>query len=124
MIEYDSGCVGFVEGNRQAHLSEELQIAGSDGRLGIRRAFRPHAEPVIEHQYGKGEWREIPIPGAEMYRLQLENFADVAQGLAEPVMPLIQSVVNMHTISAMVTSQREDRLVDVELPAGLFEEPA
>ena len=39
-------------------------------------------------------------------------------------MPLIQSVVNMHTISALVTSQREDRLVDVELPAGLFEEPA
>ncbi|MCY3896640.1 MAG: Gfo/Idh/MocA family oxidoreductase [Chloroflexi bacterium] len=124
LIEYDSGCVGFVEGNRQAHLSEELQIAGSDGRLGIRRAFRPHAEPVIEHQYGKGEWREIPIPGAEMYRLQMENFADVAQGVAEPVMPLIQSVVNMHTISALVTSQREDRLVDVELPAGLFEEPA
>ena len=39
-------------------------------------------------------------------------------------MPLTQSVVNMHTIEALVTSQREGRLVDVELPASLFDEPA
>ena len=59
-----------------------------------------------------------------MYRLQMENFADVAQGVAEPVMPLIQTVVNMYTIEATVTSQLEDRLVDLELPASLFEESA
>ena len=124
LIEYDSGCVGYVEGSRQAHISEELHIAGREGRLLIRRAWRPHAEPVIEHQYGSGEWRDIPVSGAEMYRLQMENFADVAQGVAEPVMPLIQTVVNMYTIEATVTSQLEDRLVDLELPASLFEESA
>ena len=124
LIEYDSGCVGHVEASRRAHLSEALDISGGEGRLGIRRAWRPHVEPVIEHQYGAGQFREIPVPGAEMYRLQMENFADVAQGVAEPVMPLTQSVVNMHTIEALVTSQREGRLVDVELPASLFDEPA
>ncbi len=124
LIEYDSGCVGFVEGSRQAHLSEELHIAGSEGRLSIRRAWRPQAEPVIEHQYGNDEYREIPIPSVEMYRLQMENFADVAQGVAEPVMPLIQTVVNMYTIEATVTSQLEGRLVDLELPASLFDHEA
>ena len=54
----------------------------------------------------------------------MENFADVAQGVAEPVMPLIQTVVNMYTIEATVTSQLEDRLVDLELPASLFDDPA
>ena len=79
---------------------------------------------MIEHQYGSGEWREIPVPGAEMYRLQMENFADVAQGVAEPVMPLIQTVVNMYTIEAAVTSQLEERPVDLELPASLFDDSA
>jgi predicted dehydrogenase len=122
LIEYDSGCVGYVEASRQAHLSEELHIAGSEGRLGIQRAWRPQAEPVIQHFYGSDEVREIPVPSVDMYRLQMENFADVAQGVAEPVMPLIQTVVNMHTIEASVTSQLEERLVDLELPASLFEE--
>ena len=111
-----------MEGSRQSHLSEELHIAGSEGRLGIRRAWRPQAVPVIQHFYGADEVREIPVSSVEMYRRQMENFADVAQGVAEPVMPLIQTVVNMYTIEASVTSQMEDRLVDLELPASLFEE--
>ncbi len=119
MIEYDSGCVGVVESSRRAHLSEALHVAGSEGRLLVRRAWRPAPAPVIEHQYGNGQVTEYPVPGVEMYQRQLENFVDAALGLAAPVMPLTQTVVNMFTIEALVTSVLEKRPVEIPLPDDL-----
>ncbi len=119
LIEYDSGCIGIVESSSQAYTSEALSITGSEGRLNVKRAWRPYDDTVIEHQYGRRLYDRYEVPSPDIFRLQMENFVDVARGVSEPVVPLMQSVVNMYTLEALTTSVLEHRPVDVELPATL-----
>ncbi|MDE2868799.1 MAG: Gfo/Idh/MocA family oxidoreductase [Chloroflexota bacterium] len=119
LIEYDSGCIGIVESSRQAYTSEALSITGSEGRLHVKRAWRPYEDTVIEHQYGRRLYDRYEVPSADIFRLQMENFVDVARGVSQPVVPLTQSVGNMYTLEALTTSVLEHRPVDVELPATL-----
>ncbi len=119
LIEYDSGCIGIVESSSQAYTSEALSITGSEGRLCVKRAWRPYDDTIIEHQYGRRLYDRYEVPSADIFRLQMENFVDVARGVSEPVVPLTQSVVNMYTLEALTTSVLEHRPVDVELPATL-----
>lgn len=119
LIEYDSGCIGIVESSSQAYTSEALSITGSEGRLYVKRAWRPYDDTVIEHQYGSRLYDRYEVPSADIFRLQMENFVDVARGVSQPVVPLTQSVVNMYTLEALTTSVLEHRPVDVELPATL-----
>ena len=119
LIEYDSGCIGVVESSKQAYASQVLSITGSEGRLYVKKAWAEYDDTVIEHQYGRGLYDRYEVPSADIFRLQMENFVDVARGVSEPVVPLTQSVVNMYTLEALATSVLEHRPVDVELPATL-----
>ena len=86
----------------------------------MKRAWRAYDDTVIEHQYGRGLTERYAVPAADIFRLQMENFVDVARGVSEPVVPLTQSVVNMYTLEALATSVLEHRPVNVELPATLL----
>ena len=119
LIEYDSGCIGVVESSKQAYASQVLSITGSEGRLYVKKAWAEYDDTVIEHQYGSRLYDRYEVPSADIFRLQMENFVDVARGVSEPVVPLTQSVVNMYTLEALTTSVLEHRPVDVELPATL-----
>jgi hypothetical protein len=78
-----------------------------------QRQSRPWPSPVADTYH---------ILKANPYQLQLENFAAVLRGDAEPDMPLATSVVNTYTIEALVTSALERRIVEVDIPAAVCEE--
>ena len=117
MITYDNGVVGFVESSKSASFSEELEIACAGGRLRLPIAWGIFGQVTIELIHRKKEWGYIltdrfEIEEADAYALQLENFVQVIRGQASPVMPLAQSVVNVRTIEALLTSAREGLPVD------------
>ena len=120
LIEYDNGCVGYVESSKKADLSQRLEIVCAHGRLVLPISWTVYGEAEIQDQRSSGwvEYRQTShaVPRADAYQLQLENFAAVIRDGARPVMPLLESVVNAFTMEALVTSLQETRPVEIRLP--------
>lgn len=121
MIEYDNGIVGHVESSKKSSFSQELQITCAKGTLRLPVAWGIYGDVKLFRMHRKQEWDYIltdvyEIEDIDAFRLQLENFADVIRGGKEPLMPLRQSVENVFTIDALVTSMMEKKVVKLELP--------
>lgn len=121
MIEYSNGVVGSIESSKHANFSQDLEIICADGRLKLPIAWGIYGEISITRQHRKEEWGYIlndtyQIEAADAFELQLRNFAGVIRGREEPVMPISQSLINICTIEALVTSVLEKRILTVDLP--------
>jgi predicted dehydrogenase len=120
MIEYSNGVVASIESSKYANFSEDLEINCAHGRLKLPIAWGIYGEVAITQQHRKEEWGYIlndtyQIEEADAFELQLRNFAAVIRGKEKPVMPLAQSVVNVCTIEALVTSVLEQRILTLEM---------
>ncbi len=116
MIEYDNGIVGYVESSKKSSFSEELQITCEKGTLRLPVAWGIYGDVKITRQHRKEPWDYIltdtyEVEHVDEFYLQLKNFAEVIRGIAEPVIPLSQSVLNVQTIDALVESLMEKRIV-------------
>lgn len=116
MVEYDNGVVAFIESSKEANFSEELQITCSNGILRLPIAWGMSGEVKITQTHRKPNWDYIltdsyEIEEANAFTLQLQNFADVIHGIAQPVLPLNQSIQNVQVIEALVTSLMQERIV-------------
>jgi predicted dehydrogenase len=125
LIEYDNGCVGIIESSKRASFNQELQITCAHRILHLPMAWAISDETVIRQIRSEG-WAYLltdtyAIQRANAYQLQLENFAAVMKGEAEPVMRLAESVLNAYTIEALVASLEGKRIVDVEIPAPIHQ---
>ncbi len=124
LIEYGNGCVGLVESSKKADTSQELQVVCAHGRLTLPIAWTCYAEIEVCEQHSTGwvayDTRNHRLPQTDSYQMQLENFAAVLRGKAEPVLPLAQSVVNTFAVEALVTSLLEQRPVDLEIPERIL----
>ena len=128
-IAYDNGRTGVFESSKKAAFGQELEIVGSAGALRYPIAWTTPADtPVIREARSwnriDAEARAVPAGvgaprGVDAFTLQLRNFADVIRGTAAPLVPLIQSVVNVHVMDALLASVREQRAVEVALPAAI-----
>lgn len=125
VVDYDNGRTGMIESSMRADFSEELIVTGSLGRLRLPIAWTIPGEIAIEESRSEGAFfptlRHETVPPADAYRLQLENFADAARGVAHPLVPLVESVVNTFTLAALVSSLLEARPVDVTIPPPIVE---
>jgi len=125
VIDYANGCVGVIESSKLADFSQQLQIACAHGRLELPMAWTIYSEITITRSRSAGWaklWTDAYVIGrANAYQLQLENFAAVIRGEAQPKVPLIESVANIFVIDALFASVREKRAVDVKLPDLVLE---
>lgn len=118
MIEYENGLVGIIESSKEANFSQELQITCSNGILRLPVAWGIYGEVKILQTHRKRDWGYIltdtyEIEKANAFTLQLENFVKVIKGKEQPIMPLNQSIINVLTIEALVTSMLEKRSIDI-----------
>ena len=126
VIDYANGVNGIVLSSHAQQFSQELQIEGSAGHLHLPVAWTVNGESVIQRRHSVG-WADVhadthAVRKADSYRLQLENFIAVVKDQAQPLLPLVQSVVNTCVIEALVTSLLERRPVDIALPADIAAE--
>lgn len=118
MIEYENGVVAFIESSKEANFSEELQITCANGILRLPIAWGIYGEVKITQTHRKPDWDYIltdhyEIEEANSFVLQLKNFADVIHGIEKPVIPLAQSIQNVQTIEALVTSLTNKCIVNL-----------
>lgn len=121
MIEYDNGRVGIVESSKHANFSNALQITCAHGILHLPIAWAIQGEVTITQTHRKPDWDFIledthRIAKANAYALQLEDFCRVLRGLAPPLVPLRDSIMNAMTTAALLESLKSGHAVDVRKP--------
>ena len=101
-----------------AEASEIYDLAHAAGAF-VMEGFMYRQHPAIrtiEQRIAAGAVGEVDYVRAVFYALQLDNFAQAAAGRAQPVVPPVQSVVNVYVTEALNTSLLERRSVDIDLP--------
>jgi len=131
MIEYENGRIGIIESSKKADVNLELEISCSYGTLyspySIAISMVENDEITIKHRHTKTPWisyltDSYVVKNLNHHQLQLENFVEVIKKSAKPVLPLIESVVNIYTIESIVKSAMEERgAIDFKLPDGVKE---
>jgi predicted dehydrogenase len=126
IIEYRNGCTGIIESDKQS-ACQDLQIVLSDAVIDVPDQCwtnQPDAELCIEIRHGLYALDKDVIrcePG-HRFAHQMTHLADVLDGVAQPLLPLVQSVVNMYALDALVTSLQEGRPLHVEIPDDIARE--
>jgi predicted dehydrogenase len=139
LIEYENGAVGRVHSSKRGSHDYELRISGEHGRLILPIIVTPDRIPP-RHYFEEGDYSEvylsrmsdwftyeteaIRIPAADPYLFELRDFAATVQGAREQEPALAESVLNIHTINALLTSAQERVAVPIELPAHIRAELA
>ena len=117
--DYGNGALGQIACGLRASRNNTLQIVGEEGVIEVGEAFTPgpEAHPVVKLWRGLREVQlsEFPIDPVNHYRLQVEGFDRlISQGHgAGPEQPLVETLDNMRTITALLQSAREGRPVEV-----------
>ena len=119
-IEYSGGTFGLIESTRRGGFGQGISVTCAGGHLVLPETWIVEGPTELREQRSDG-WRtasarSIPIPGADVYRLQLENFAAAVRGDARPLVDLAESVVGVVTIEAALESMATGRVVGIELP--------
>jgi predicted dehydrogenase len=131
VIEYENGVYGTVKSSKKSDHDYELKINGSRGQLVLPIIITPDRIPPREAPE-PGEYTEIyvsrttdlfaydttaiKIPATDPYLRQMEDFAAAVRGEGTPEPALAESVVNVHTINALLRSGEEHTAIAVELP--------
>ncbi len=110
----------MVESSKRTTLTQELQVACARGTLVLPVAWTIYEEAVLiqrdDTPWPRPTTTETTVPTADSYQLQLENFADVIEGSAPPLVPLAQSVLNTYTLEALLASAAARRPTHVDVP--------
>jgi xylose dehydrogenase (NAD/NADP) len=123
LIEYANAVVGVVTSSSRSDFDHALRISGAHGHVVLPVAWRVEGpiSVTLSRSVGWGRFHEerYPLPAADPYRLQLERFAAVVRGEAEPSPTLAESVVNALTLDALLQSAAEWAPVDIEVPRDI-----
>jgi xylose dehydrogenase (NAD/NADP) len=117
---YANGLVGQFASSQAETWREELQVYGSEGTLVIPFLLLPfnkkttHSIEIQGDSRVPHEAKHFDCGQENSYHLQLENVYDCLFEDGTPVMPLEQSVENLHAISALFESAEKGCLVPVK----------
>jgi predicted dehydrogenase len=119
VIEYSGGTFGLIESTRRGGFGQGISVTCAGGHLFLPETWIVEGPTEVREERSEG-WRtvstrSIPIPEADFYGLQLENFAAAIRGDEPPRVDLAESVVGVFTIEAMLESLASGRAVQIRL---------
>jgi predicted dehydrogenase len=120
IIEYANGTTGMIESDKHS-MSQEFQIVFNHHLVDLHTAvWSNRGDESYEFRVRENDG---PIDGnvtrcrpGDRFAAQLRHFCDAIDGKAAPLIPLVQSVVNMHALDALVTGIDTRMPVDMEIP--------
>ncbi len=116
---YADNVVGQFNSNHYACWREDIKLVGRKGTIIIPHAIVTRAQPRhIEVQLG-GAYEDEPrenhryeFDPANSYQLQLKRIVHCMKTGDRPIVPLEDSVYNLHTTSALLASSERGQVVD------------
>jgi D-xylose 1-dehydrogenase (NADP+, D-xylono-1,5-lactone-forming) len=89
---------------------QRLEALGDDGSLLVEAPWRPDFGGDVILRRG-AETTRVEVPGADMFRLELENFAAAIAGEAPPLLGRADALGQARAIDALYRSAAEGRVV-------------
>ncbi len=112
-IVYPNEIIGQFDSNQRTIWRDELQICGSKGTIVIPHALVTKWEPrQILLQRRKDEER-FDFQPLNSFQLQFDNIHECLFSDGKPNMPLEESILNLHTISALYKSGQTGKIEPV-----------
>jgi predicted dehydrogenase len=123
VIEFENGVVGQILSSKRAGFNQALTVHAARGSLTAPIAWTNYHASTIEGRassvWGRYDVSETAFPPADSYQIQLEHFAALIRGEAQPLLPLAESVINTFILDGLVRSLREGQAVEIALPEPL-----
>jgi xylose dehydrogenase (NAD/NADP) len=89
---------------------QQLEVVGDEGSLLVEAPWRVEAGGRVLLRRG-GSVEELPVPSVDSYRLQLDNLADAAEGLAPALLGREDALGQARTIEALYRAADTERAV-------------
>jgi predicted dehydrogenase len=133
-LRYENGCIGEIEASNRMKFSQELQVNCADRVLEIDTPFTLAGDAVIreftaakfahveaaEHHIASPLPRQDDLATFHAYTPQLSAFCDhVADPQQPPLLPLIDSVVNVYALDALVRSGTSGTAIEIAIPGDV-----
>lgn len=108
VLSFPSGVLGHFDSGFNAHLTQVLDIRGSEGRIQLPFAYTPPPDkPATIHYWdANGEHQEIHTEVANQYTLMVEDFDDAITNNRPFRFPVQDAVNNMIVIDSLLASAR------------------
>jgi len=115
VLEFENGALGYLGSGWSSPRIYEMRIQGTECNLAYRLDAKNWAESnllddasTLEAQVG--EDRDfVDVPQTDMFREELEEFADAIRGRAEVETGLGEAVRALAVVEAAITSSRQER---------------
>ena len=113
-LEYPDGVLAQISCSLVSSHHHTARVIGSDGIIELDQAFTAPFDQATRIRLRRGkrlaEVEEIEIPPVSHYRLEAEGFGRGIRGEAgAPAMPEVETLDNMATIDALLSSVRASR---------------
>jgi D-xylose 1-dehydrogenase (NADP+, D-xylono-1,5-lactone-forming) len=112
-LRFPSGALASFDCGFRAPFRTRIEVVGEKAIVVVPRPFKPGEEERILVNRGTDEPEEIVIPGADLYRGEVEDLYDAAILHRSPRVSLADSRANVATLAALLRSAREGRPVPV-----------
>lgn len=125
LIEYENGCRASFAASRRAVYSQALVVSGSDRRIHVPTAWTPLGPVAItvttstrfletqEEEVIAGDGRVDGLTDLPAFQAQLEHFADVIRGRAQPRVTAAASLATAAVTESALASARSSSAVEV-----------
>jgi predicted dehydrogenase len=114
--------IGQFEASFRSPRRQRIEVVGDEGTITVEAPFRVDwgGAVLLARPDGDtlGEPEAVAVPRASSYRLELENFADAAQGRGPQLLGREDAVGQARTIEALYRSAAEGRSVPVGETGG------
>ena len=116
-MRFAGDVVAQIDSSLAAPIRQDLELVGEDGSLRISAPFRVDlGKPGIEVARGDSV-QLIEIEQQDSYGLELESFADAAEGRNEALPSAEDSIAQAHVIACLYESARRGRPINPRHPA-------
>ena len=106
LLEFPGGRFGHCEASFESQVQSRLLVVGSEGALGLDRAFSAKDFGVAIDIVRGGARETVPIPQADMFLLMVDDFDEAVLGRAPLRFPASDAWHNMRAIDACFESIR------------------
>ncbi|BCS34445.1 oxidoreductase [Luteitalea sp. TBR-22] len=111
-ILFPDDVVAHVHSSFESPFKTEMEIIGSEGRLLIRRPFKPETSETIEVMTAKGT-TTVTVEGPALYQGEVDDVRAAAREGRPPLVTLDESLDNIETLVAILKAARNGNTVDV-----------
>jgi predicted dehydrogenase len=101
VMRFASGTIAVFDCNMRAEVGLGATVVGSTAEARVATPWYPHLPPASIELRRAGSSSAVPTTSSNPYLLEVENFCDFVQGLAEPGVSQGETVRNLKTMDAL-----------------------